>query len=91
MMNENSYVNSNVMTNPIEELFSCYFDSRGCDDERVEEAYNRFCHALEDVDPFKIEEIMGVAAELCMEHERTGFTGGVRTGMRLMIEANVQL
>ena len=88
MMNEEFWVNGNVMANPVEELFSCYFDSRGCDDERVEDAYNRFCRALVDIDPFKIEEIMGVAAELCMEHERTGFTGGVRTGMRLMIEAS---
>lgn len=88
MMNEKCYLNIDGMANPIEELFSCYFDSRGCDDIRVEEAYNRLCRALVDVDPFKIEEIMGVAAELCMEHERTGFAGGIRTGMRLMIEAS---
>ena len=37
-----------------------------------------------DVDPFLIEEIMGAAAELCMEHERTGFIGGVRMGVRFM-------
>lgn len=30
---------------------------------------------------------MGSVAELCMEHERTGFTGGIKTGMRLILEA----
>lgn len=87
MMNEKCYLNIDGVLNPIEELFASYFDSRGCDDSRVEEAYDRFCRTLVDVDPFKIEEIMGVAAELCMEHERTGFAGGIRTGMRLIFEA----
>lgn len=68
-------------------LFDSYFDNSGCDSERVEEAYERFCHALVDVDSFIIEEIIGAAAELCMEHERTGFTGGIKTGMRLILEA----
>lgn len=81
-MNDKYYLNGGIV-NPIEALFDCYFDSRGCDDDRVEEAYEKVCRALVDVDPFQIEEIMGAVTELCMEHERTGFTGGIKTGMRL--------
>ena len=89
-MNKQMCLSSEGVDNPIDSLFDSYFDNRGCDNDRVEEAYERFCHALVDVDPFQIEEILGAAAVLCLEHERTGFTGGVRTGMRLMIEVNVQ-
>ncbi len=87
MMNEKCNLNIDGIVNPIEALFDAYFDNRGCDSERVEEAYEQFCHVLADADPFRIEEIMGTAAELCMEHERAGFISGVRTGMRLMLEA----
>lgn len=87
-MSEKSCVNIEGIANPIDVLFDSYFDSRGHDDARVEEAYERFCHTLLDVDPFQIEEIIGAAAELCMEHERTGFMGGIRTGARLVTEIN---
>lgn len=80
-MSEKCYVKVDGIANPIDALFDAYFDSRGHDDIRIEEAYERFCHTLLDVDPFQIEEIMGAAAELCMEHERTGFIGGIRTGV----------
>ena len=86
MMNKKMRLSIEGIDNPIDALFDSYFDNRGCDSERVEEAYERFCHALADVDPFQIEEIMGAAAELCMEHERTGFAGGIRAGMRLLLE-----
>lgn len=85
MMNDKCCLNEGIL-NPIEVLFDCYFDSRGSDDARVEEAYEKFCHALVEVDPYQIEAIMGAVAELCMEHERTGFVGGFKTGMRLIIE-----
>ena len=87
MMNKKMWLSLECVDNPIDALFDSYFDNRGCDNNRVEEAYERFCHALVDVDPLRIEEIIGAAAELCMEHERAGFTGGVRTGMRLILEA----
>ena len=76
MMNDKCYLNVDGIVNPIEALYDCYFDSRGCDDKRVEEAYEKLCHALVDVDPFRIEEIMDAVAELCVEHERTGFHWG---------------
>lgn len=81
-----SYLNEGIL-NPIEALFDCYFDSRGSDDDRLEVAYEKLCHTLVDVDPYQIEEIMGAVAELCMEHERTGFASGIKTGIRLIIKA----
>lgn len=85
-MSEKYCVNIDGIVSPIDALFEAYFDSRGHDDIRVDEAYERFCHALVDVDPFQIEEILGAAAELCMEHERTGFLGGIQTGIRFVSE-----
>lgn len=87
-MSEKYCVNVDGITNPIDALFDAYFDSRGRGNIRVEEAYERFCHTLVDVDPFLIEEIIGAATELCMEHERTGFFGGIRTGVRFANEMN---
>lgn len=86
MMSEKMFVNVDGITSPIDALFDSYFDSRGRDDARVEDAYERFCHTLIDVDPFQIEEIMGAVADLCMEHERTGFVGGIRTGVKFVNE-----
>ena len=86
MMNKKMWLSIEGVDNPIDALFDSYFDNRGCDNNRVEEAYERFCHALVDVDPYQIEEIMGAVAELCMEHERTGFTGGIKTGIKLIFE-----
>lgn len=85
-MSEKYCVNVDGIISPIDVLFDSYFDSRGRDDAQVEEAYEQFCHTLLDVDPFLIEEIMGAAADLCMEHERIGFMGGIRTGVRFANE-----
>lgn len=46
--------------------------------------YKEFCHSLLDVDPFQIDEIMGSAATLCLEHERAAFTAGIRTKVKLL-------
>lgn len=70
-------------------LFDYYFESRGADDSKVEQAYRDFCHSLLDVDPVIADGIMNCAAVLCMEHERTGFIAGVRVGMRLDKELSV--
>lgn len=86
MMSERFCINVDGIINPIDVLFDSYFDSRGRDDARVEAAYERLCHTLVEVDPFQIEEIMGAVADLCMEHERTGFMGGIRTGVRFVNE-----
>lgn len=64
-------------------LFDHYFESRGTDDSKVEQAYRVFCHSLLDVDPLIADGIMSCAAVLCMEHERAGFVAGIRAGMRL--------
>lgn len=86
MMSEKHCVNIEGIENPIDVLFDSYFDSRGHDNARVEEAYERFCHTLLDVDPFQIEEIIGAVAELCMEHERTGFFSGIKTCVSMIRE-----
>lgn len=86
MMSEKHCVNIEGIGNPIDVLFDSYFDSRGHDDARLEDAYERFCHTLVEVDPFQIEEIMGAAADLCMEHERAGFVAGIKTYACLMRE-----
>lgn len=83
-MNEKTCTYQDATESPIDVLFDSYFDSRGCNNNRVDAAYKRFCHTLLDVDPFQIEEIMGAASELCVEHERTGFWGGIRLGVRFM-------
>lgn len=64
-------------------LFDHYFESRGADDSKVEQAHRGFCHSLLDVDPVIADGIMSCAAVLCMEHERAGFIAGIRAGMRL--------
>lgn len=85
-MSEKYCVNIEGTGNPIDVLFDSYFDSRGHDDPRLEAVYEQFCHTLVDVDPFQVEEIMGTAAELCMEHERIGFVSGIKTYACLMRE-----
>ena len=75
-------MNSNeVATNEsvLETLFDAYFDRKGPDVPSVDAAYRTFSHALLDVDPFQIDEIMSTAALLCMECERAGFIAGVKT------------
>lgn len=64
-------------------LFDHYFESRGADDSKVEQAYRVFRHSLLDVDSIIADGIMSCAAVLCMEHERAGFVAGIRAGMRL--------
>lgn len=68
----------------IEVLFDHYFDSKTEDGPNIEAAYKEFCHSLLDVDPFQIDEIMGSAATLCLEHERAAFTAGIRTKVKLL-------
>lgn len=70
----------------IDNSVDSYMDSRCCDHERAEKAYEHFCHVLADVDPFQIEESLGLAAELCMENECTGFVGGIKTGLKFFLE-----
>lgn len=70
----------------IDVLFDHYFETRGKDDPQVEDAYKKFCHSLLDVDPIIADEIMSMAALLCMEHERTAFSAGMKTRIRLLRE-----
>lgn len=67
-------------------LFDHYFESRGADDSKVEQAYRGFCHSLLDVDPVIADGIMSCAAVLCMEHERAGFQAGAKMMARLQQE-----
>ena len=67
-------------------LFDHYFDSKHEDEPNVEDAYKEFCHSLLDVDPFQIDEIMGAAAFLCMEHERAAFNAGAKACAYLLRE-----
>ena len=78
-----SYLN---LTVTFSVLFDHYFDSKHEDEPNVEDAYKEFCHSLLDVDPFQIDEIMGAAAFLCMEHERAAFNAGAKVCAYLLRE-----
>lgn len=86
-MQNGKYLNERVPADDmglIELLFDHYFDSKTEDEPNIEDAYKEFCYSLLDVDPFQIDEIMGSAAALCLEHERAAFAAGIRTKVKLL-------
>lgn len=88
-MQNGEYLNERVSPEEmslLEVLFDHYFDSKTEDEPNIEVAYKEFCHSLLGVDPFQIDEIMGSAAALCLEHERASFIAGIRTRAKLLRE-----
>ena len=72
----------------LEMLYETYSDYNNMDDETVKQGFRELYQLLEKADPSAVDPVIYVVCGLCRAHQRTGFTEGIKIGVRLSEELN---
>lgn len=70
----------------LELLYDAYGEYHNTEDEAVREAFGRLYESMHGKTLAEQDEIIYAVCSLCREHERTGFSEGVKVGLRLAME-----
>ena len=85
-MKNDAYMNADEMMDPLEVLYDNYAELHGGPTVEILQLSKELRGRLVGMKEEHVTEIFENVAFLCAEYERTGFFGGVRTGMMLMRE-----
>ena len=67
----------------LEMLFTYYHECNNTDTDAVMAAFEDLYQRLHDIPLREMDRIVDAVCTLCREHERAGFTEGVKVGIRL--------
>ena len=84
-MTSDTVVNDEMM-NPLEVLYDNFAEFHGGPTVEILRLSQELRSRLMGMKEEHITEVFESVASLCVEYERTGFFGGIRTGMKLMRE-----
>ena len=73
----------------LEMLFDAYNDTTGLDNEEIKADFERLYQLMNGKPLQEIDEIIYAVCTLCRDHEKAGFVEGVRVGVRLERELNI--
>lgn len=74
----------------LEVLFDAYSESSGFDNEVIKADFEELYWLMNGKSLKEIDEIIYAVCTLCRDHEKAGFIEGIKVGMRLAIELNIQ-
>ena len=74
----------------MEVLFDAYNESSGFDNAVIKADFEEIYRLMNDKPLKEIDEIIYTVCALCRDHEKAGFIEGVKVGMRLAMELNIQ-
>ena len=73
--------------NSILEMLYCYYHECNCtDNDAIKAAFEDLYQQMHGMPLREMDKIIDAVCTLCREHERAGFTEGVRVGVRLLDE-----
>ena len=72
----------------LEMLFTYYHECNNTDTDAVKTAFEDLYQRMHDMPLRKMDRIVDAVCTLCREHEKAGFTEGVKVG--LMVASEVQ-
>ena len=75
----------------LEMLFNVYTEFNGFDNQVIREDFNDLYTAMNGKTLREMDQIIYPVCTLCRDHEKTGFQEGVKVGIRLAQEANIEL
>ena len=74
----------------LEVLFDAYNESSGFDNAAIKSDFEELYRLMNGKPLKEIDEIIYTVCALCRDHEKAGFIEGVKVGMRLAMELNIQ-
>ena len=83
-MKNDAYMIADEMMDPLEVLYDNYAEFHGGPTVEILRLSKELRGRLAGMKEERVTEIFENVAFLCAEYERTGFFGGVQTGMKLM-------
>lgn len=82
----NSDRGKNAPETILEMLYDAYGEYHNTEDEGIRMAFQQLYEAMHGKTLIEQDEIIYAVCSLCREHERTGFSEGVKVGLRLAME-----
>lgn len=70
----------------LEMLFDIYTECNGFDNDMIRRDFNALYRAMNGKSLREIDAVIYPVCTLCRDHEKAGFTEGVRVGVRLLNE-----
>ena len=70
----------------LEMLFDIYTECNGFDNDTNRRDFNALYRAMNEKSLREIDAVIYPVCTLCRDHEKAGFTEGVRVGVRLLYE-----
>ena len=74
----------------LEVLFDAYNESSGFDNAAIKADFEELYRLMNGKTLKEIDEIIYVVCTLCRDHEKAGFIEGVKVGLSLVMELNIQ-
>ena len=74
----------------LEVLFDAYNESSGFDNAAIKSDFEELYRLMNGKPLKEIDEIIYAVCTLCRDHEKAGFIEGIKVGMRLAMELNIQ-
>ena len=75
--------------NILDLLYDAYNDTTGMDNEAIKADFEKLYQLMNGKPLQEIDEIIYTVCTLCRDHEKAGFVEGVRVGVRLERELNI--
>lgn len=67
-------------------LYDAYFETQGPSSQAIKDGYKSLHDYIKNLPTNDKENVIDIVSTLCMEHERSGFTEGVKLGFQLKKE-----
>ena len=67
-------------------LYECFNENNPYDNEQIRSDFNELYQQMNGMPLREMDQIIDPVCRLCREHERTGFSEGVRIGVQLAQE-----
>lgn len=74
----------------LELLYEAYNEINNLDDDRIKTDFQSLYEAMNGMPLKKIDQIIYPICRLCRDHERSGFSEGVKVGIRLQMELTAE-
>lgn len=69
-------------------LYECHNENSSYDNEQIKEDFNELYRLMNGMSLRDMDKIIYPVCTLCRDHERSGFTEGVKIGIKLFKEIN---
>ena len=70
----------------LEMLYECYNENHPYDNEEIKADFNELYHQMNGMPLREMDKVIYPVCKLCRDHEKAGFTEGIKNGIRIANE-----